>query len=192
LLRAVLDSTEEGIVLAARDGGTLLYNAAAQRILGGGPELRFVWEGHRQTDEDVVRLPNGRLVERFTREIPEYGQLYVLSDITERDASEQERLRLEGIIRTMKQGFGIISVEDHAIIATNPSFDAMYGADSGSLIGTRLDSLIQPGGPGEPSRMDQIEPLVTRDGYWEGETVNRRLNGSTFIAHCRMNLHRSN
>src|SRR5579883_3350122 len=103
LLHAVLDSVWSGIILADRDGKTLLYNAVAARILGCAPgeAPRISWPGHRPTDEDVARLANGRLVERFTREVPGYGQLYALRDITERRASDEQRLRLERIIQTM-------------------------------------------------------------------------------------------
>ncbi|HVW87378.1 MAG TPA: response regulator [Bryobacteraceae bacterium] len=188
LIRAVLDSTDDGMVLVGEDGSTLLYNAAAQRVLGSGiPSVD--WPQHRAQDQDTVRLPNGRLVERLTRPVSGYGQLYVVRDITERRMLEEQRLRLERVIQTMKQGFAIVAGDSASIVTTNPSFDAMYGGRPGELLGRPFESLLT-GDEGERREVhEQIRRQIFREGYWEGETVNQRGDGTAFVAQCRINLH---
>jgi PAS domain S-box-containing protein len=191
LLHAVLDSAWSGIILADRHGETLLYNATAAQIVGSAPgeQPRISWPGHRPTDEDLTRLPNGRLVERFTREVPGYGQLYALRDITERYASDEQRLRLEHIIQTMTQGFAIISAESGAIMSTNPSFDRMYGVHVGELISTKFESLIDASiGDSQVAAKEMIDH-TRNEGFWEGEMCCRKSDGTAFVAHTRLNLH---
>lgn len=116
LVRAVLDSAWDGIVLTAENGKTLLFNSAAQRITG--QETPSVpWAGHNTSDQDVVRLANGRLVERFTREVEGYGQLCVLRDITEKNAADEERARLQRVVESMRQGFAIITAPAGTIVS---------------------------------------------------------------------------
>jgi PAS domain S-box-containing protein len=191
LLRAVLDSTLEGMILTDREGQTLLYNAAAARILGAneGETPKISWRGHNASDEDLRRLPNGRIVERFTREVPEYGQLYVLRDITERRASEEKRLRLERIIQTMTQGFAIISAESGAIVATNASFNRMYGRGEGELISKKFEVLLDGSAQDPRAAANDMTTHTVREGFWEGEVQCRRGDGEAFIAHSRLNLH---
>ena len=191
LLQAVLDSAWSGIILADGNGETLLYNATAWQILGSAPGQapRISWPNHRPTDEDLTRLPNGRLVERFTREVPGYGQLYALRDITERRASDEQRLRLERIIQTMTQGFAIISAENGSIMSTNPSFDRMYGTGEGELISRKFEDLLDTAiGDSEVAAREMIHHTV-KEGFWEGEVNYRKSDGKAFIAYARLNLH---
>ena len=191
LLHAVLDSTWSGIILADRHGKTLLYNATAARILGSAPgeAPRVEWPGRRPTDEDVARLPNGRIVERFTREVPGYGQLYALRDITERRASDEQRLRLERIIQTMTQGFAIISAENGAIMSTNPSFDRMHDCREGELISRKFETLLDGSAGDSRTAATEMISHTVNGGFWEGEMNCRRSDGAGFIAHARLNLH---
>jgi two-component system, chemotaxis family, CheB/CheR fusion protein len=191
LLRAVLDSTLEGMILTDGPGETLLYNAAATRILGSkeGEAPKIAWPGRRSPGEDLAHLPNGRIVERFTREVPEYGHLYVLRDITERRASEEKRLRLERIVQTMTQGFAIISAESGTIMATNPSFNRMYGRAEGEMISKKFDLLLDGSAEDSRAAANDMTSHAVREGFWEGEIHCRRGDGKTFIAHSRLSLH---
>lgn len=191
LLHAVLDSTWSGIVLVDQHGESVLYNAVAAQILGSAPGQapRVSWPGHRATDEDLTRLPNGRLVERFTREVPGYGQLYALRDITERRASDEQRLRLERIIQTMTQGFAIISAESGAIMSTNPSFDRMYGVGEGELISRKFESLLDASAADSQVAAKEIIDHTVKEGFWEGEVYCQKRDETAFIAHTRLNLH---
>ena len=192
LVRAVLDSIDEGIVLTDGKGVTLLFNAAAQQILedgNGGDPPRVEWQGTAENTEEVIRLGNGKLVAHLTRMVPGYGRLYVLRDITERRASEEQRRRLERIIQTMKQGFCVISCEADSLVSTNNSFDAMYGYGPGELLGKPYSELLE-GDPAERrAAMVEIREHALQEGFWEGETFNRRADGTSFVASARWNLH---
>src|SRR5262245_16389801 len=104
LLQAIQDSVSDGIMLIGEEGQIKAFNAAALRILWGQDELkskpmpelkeraiRALARG--QNDQDIVRW-EGRLIERFTTNVPAYGQLYVFRDITMRRQLEEQRLRL--------------------------------------------------------------------------------------------------
>jgi PAS domain S-box-containing protein len=190
LLRAVLDSVQEGIVLAARDGRPLLSNAAAAEILSAaGGELRMDWTDHAPASADVITLSGGRTVERFTRPVPGHGQLYIFRDVTEQRAREFQRLRLEHIVQEMRQGFNIVVPRTGEILAANPAFHRMMGYEDGELIGKNI-TVVNAGTPEEQSATaDMIWDAVLHDGFWEGEVRNRRKDGSEFFSHARVNLH---
>src|SRR5262249_61151286 len=93
--------------------------------------------------QDVVRW-EGRLVERFTTAVPGFGQLYVFRDITLRRQLEEQRLRLERVITSMKEGFAIVSIDTMRIMSTNPAMEQMLGYEKGELAGRDV-SEIQAG-----------------------------------------------
>ncbi|MGI8991344.1 MAG: hybrid sensor histidine kinase/response regulator [Bryobacteraceae bacterium] len=190
ILRAVLDGVCEGILLVGPKGDILVSNAAAGTIAAD-------WPNHASTDRDVLKLPDGRVVERFTTSVVGFGQLYVLRDVTEQRKSEAQRRRLEKIVATMKQGFAIVSMDasldrsmdEEKVLATNQSFDEMHGYARGELDGAPMASLYA----GEPEERDAtaaaISEAAERDGFWEGEALGARKDGSAFISQVRVNLH---
>ena len=102
LLRSIIDSVSDGIVLVGRKGVPERWNAAAARILGDPP--RIDW-GHRPgTAHDTETRGDGRIIERFTTSVAPHGQLYVFRDITER-----ERVR-DKLVQTQKmQSLGTLA-----------------------------------------------------------------------------------
>jgi two-component system cell cycle sensor histidine kinase/response regulator CckA len=128
-------------------------------------------------------------VERFTRNIPGFGQLYVLRDITEQRRSEESRRRLEHVVATLKQGFAIVSLEGAKIQTTNAAFDAMHGYAAGELEGHDLFEICGCD-QGQPSQaVRAILDAADGEGSWEGEVTCRRKDDSTFPASLRVNLH---
>lgn len=190
VLRAVIDSVQEGIVLVGPDRKSALSNAAADRILGNATgELRVDWTEHAPTEEDVTTLPDGRIVERFTTPVPGHGQLYILRDVTDQRRRESQRLRLERIVRDMRQGFTIVVPHTGEILAANPAFEQMMGYEEGELIGKPV-MILNAGDPvNQEETARSIWAAVLRDGFWEGEVRNRRKDGSEFASHARVNLH---
>jgi two-component system, cell cycle sensor histidine kinase and response regulator CckA len=189
LLQTVLDSVEEGIVLLDRQGRTALKNPAAAPLLRSFPQL-LRWGGHKPTDQDVWRSPDGRHIERFTTEAAGFGQLYVLRDLTTRMEAEQTRLRLERVISTMKQGFSLVSIDSHRIVQTNASFDQLHGAAAESLLNLAPESVFA-GLPEERQRkFREIRESCERTALWEGETRHARPDGSEFFCSSVYNLYR--
>src|SRR5262249_32931080 len=140
-------------------------------------------------DQDVVRW-EGRLIERFTTSVPGYGQLYVFRDITMRRQLEEQRLRLERVITSMKEGFAIVSFDTMQIISCNPAMEQMLGYEKDEVAGVRFSD-IQAGNEEErQAAVERITRIVARDGFWEGEINNRRKDGTELIAHTTVSLMR--
>jgi PAS domain-containing protein len=148
LLQAIQDSVSDGIMLINEEGQIKAFNAAALRILWGQDEhkskplpemkeraIRALAMG--QADQSVVRW-EGRLIERFTTTVPGYGQLYVFRDITARRQMEEQRLRLEKVIASMKEGFAIVSFDTMRIVSTNPAMEQMLGYEKDELAGRQF------------------------------------------------------
>src|SRR6185436_2187421 len=115
----------------------------------------------RQSDQDLVRW-EGRLIERFTTSVPGYGQLYVFRDITQRRQLEEQRLRLERVVTSMKEGFAIVSFDTMRIISTNPAMEQMLGYEKNELAGC-LFSSIQAGAEEESqATVERITRTVAR------------------------------
>lgn len=102
LLRALIDSVSEGILLVGRNGQPRVWNAEATALLGNPP--RIDWSGHRDTDQDIVTRPDGRIFERFTTHVAPHGQLYVLRDVTERERVQAKLLHAQKM-----QSLGILA-----------------------------------------------------------------------------------
>ncbi len=190
LLRAVIDSISEGILLKGEDGHVLTSNAAAAAILGGNLELN--WASHRTVDRDEVRLDDGRVIERFTTAVPNYGQLYVLSDVTERIRNETARRRLELIVNTMRQGFCIIALDQKCIATANASLEELHGFAPGELVAKPVTVLFAGTQKEQQNTFEAIAEVATRDGFWEGEIRCGRRDGSAFFGYSRFNLHVEN
>jgi PAS domain S-box-containing protein len=200
LLQAIQDSVSDGIMLIGEEGQIKAFNAAALRILWAQDELRskplpemkeraISALAKGQSDQDIVRW-EGRLIERFTTNVPGYGQLYVFRDITMRRQLEEQRLRLERVITSMKEGFAIFSFDTMRIISTNPAMEQMLGYEKDELAGRHF-SEIQAGDEEErQAAVETITRIVSRDGFWEGEIRNRRKDGTELIAHTTVSLTR--
>jgi len=200
LLQAIQDSVSDGIMLIGEEGQIKAFNAAALRILWGREEqqskplpemkelaIRALVQG--QSDQEIVRW-EGRLIERFTTNVPGYGKLYVFRDITMRRQLEEQRIRLEKVVTSMKEGFAIVSFDTMRIISTNPAMEQMLGYEKNELAG-RLFSEIQAGAEEErKATVETITRIVARDGFWEGEIRNRRKDGGELIAHTTVSLTR--
>ena len=89
LLRSVLDSVSEGILLTDPSGRPVTYNAAASNLLGS--TLAVEWGGHAAQDHRILESTTGRVMEQTTKPLPGVGQLYVLRDITEQKRQEREQ-----------------------------------------------------------------------------------------------------
>jgi PAS domain S-box-containing protein len=197
LLQAIQDSVSDGLMLIGEEGQIKAFNAAALRILWGRdeqqskalPEMkeRAIRALAKGSDQDIVRW-EGRLIERFATNVPGYGQLYVFRDITARRQLEEQRLRLERVITSMKEGFAIVSFDTMQIISTNPAMEQMLGYEKDELAGRHF-SEIQAGNEDERRAAgENIARVVSRDGFWEGEIHNRRKDGAELIAHTTVSL----
>ncbi len=193
VLQAVLESVSEGILLVNQSGLPLTQNLAAREILGtaghDGRILPVDWPGHATVDHDIQKLPDGRVIERSTKAVPGFGQLYVLQDITERLRSEELRRRLEFVVRSVKQGFALVSFEEGEIQMTNPSMAALHGYREEELIGKNLSEVFAGTPEEQQNILEMLRELSLREKFWEGEFSGLRKDHSTFPSWLRVNLH---
>ena len=186
LLGTVLDAVEEAILLLDASGRVLLRNRAANEMLPGDVSEWTVSAGGAQ---GLWTSPDGRQVERFTTAVPAYGQLYLFRDLTEQLQTEQARLRLEHIIGSMKPGFEVVSLPEERIIQTNPSFEAMLGANSHSLVDRRADSIFAGTAEEQQRVFRAIREKCEQASFWEGETRQATETGEELWCSSRFNLH---
>lgn len=198
LLQAIQDSVSEGILLLSDEGQIKAFNAAALRILWGGEEqaskslpaakdraIQVLTQG--PADQNVLRWDN-RIIERFSAEVPPYGRLYVFRDITLRRQLEEQRLRLERVITSMKEGFAIVSFDTMRILSTNPAMEQILGYEKNELAGCKFAD-IQAGDETErQATVETLSRIVLRDGFWEGELRNRRKDGVERFTHTTVSL----
>ena len=89
------------------------------------------------------------------------------------------------IVESMTEGVSL-ATEDGTIVYTNPAEDAMFGYGAGELIGRHVS--IQNAWP-EPEngrRVGEVIETLQRQGHWEGEWLNLRKDGSTFVTASRI------
>ena len=87
------------------------------------------------------------------------------------------RCRLDAIDST-REAVGILD-EDGQFVYVNEAYAELYGYDTEEMIGERWELIYRDE---DLQRIHgEILPIVDDEGYWHGETVGRRADGSTFL-----------
>ncbi|MEB2360635.1 MAG: PAS domain S-box protein [Bryobacteraceae bacterium] len=195
LLAAMFSSVGDAMIVADSRRRILLMNARAEewtgmpRNIAGKKKLMDVWPAAAEPDKGKFES-EGRTFERFEIPLLKYGVLYVFRDITERLKWEEQRLLVGRLISGMKDGFNVVDLEDGKILRTNEAFDRMFGYKPGELIGQHI-SIVNAGGPeGQRQIAESIWTQVQRRGFWEGEVLNKRKDGSEFLSFANITLHK--
>ncbi|MCZ2080068.1 MAG: PAS domain S-box protein [Bryobacterales bacterium] len=195
LLAAMFSSVGDAMIVADSRRRILLMNARAEewtgmpRNIAGKKKLMDVWPAAAEPDKGRFES-EGRTFERFEIPLLKYGVLYVFRDITERLKWEEQRLLVGRLISGMKDGFNVVDLEDGKILRTNEAFDRMFGYKPGELIGQHI-SIVNAGGPeGQRQIAESIWTQVQRRGFWEGEVLNKRKDGSEFLSFANITLHK--
>ncbi|MEV4281361.1 PAS domain-containing hybrid sensor histidine kinase/response regulator [Actinoplanes xinjiangensis] len=168
LLEALIDSADEAIAVAGRDGTILLWNPAAERMLGYrasevvgfdrsmaaadldarlGDELfeRVSRGEHLTLDGHHWRAKNGHIVTSDTRIWPLRGSAGEIVGVVwfRRDISEGHRTA--AIIRAMVQGMSIpvLAVDETGTIRVlNPAMERLFGYAAAELLGQPVEVLV--------------------------------------------------
>jgi PAS domain S-box-containing protein len=101
-------------------------------------------------------------------------------DINERKRAEAELRLGNEIIAKMEGALYLVQASDGIVVYANPSFEKMFGYDSGEIIGKHVATLNAPTGKTPDQVFQQIAVELTRCGRWRGEVLARRKDGSTF------------
>ena len=192
-LRATLESTAEGILVADLNGAIrgcnrlfaqlwdmpveLLTQRDDQRVLAWMrsqvvDEARFVTRQQELEHDpllrasDVLRLRSGRVLERVV--LPQYGRGQPIGRVSSfRDITEQlaSAARLQLAAQVFESSLDAIFVTDseHRIAAVNASCERMTGQSREQLIGLPIDALLQP-------------PVADESGAGWFEPVRERLD----------------
>lgn len=99
-----------------------------------------------------------------------------IQNAVERRKVTQERNRHLEAIETAQEGIAVLDEEGHYIYV-NQRFSELHGYDPEELIGEHWELVYRD--EDIPEVREDILPEVQREGYWHGETVSLREDGST-------------
>ncbi|HRG46687.1 MAG TPA: ATP-binding protein [Leptospiraceae bacterium] len=110
----------------------------------------------------------------------------IIIDITDHKRNENLLQFHSDILNKMSEGVFLLRTDDASIIYTNPSFDSMFGYETGELIGKHVSILNSSEIKPSESIAEEINAVLYRDGFWSGEVFNRKKNGISFW--CAVNV----
>jgi len=108
------------------------------------------------------------------------GQPALLSslvDITERKQLEEKLREAAAVMESTHEGVLITDLTPR-IVAVNPAFSAITGYSMEEMIGQNPNILSS--GREDKFFYETMWRQIVKDGYWQGEIVNRRKNGEIF------------
>ncbi len=213
-LRATLESTADGILVADLDGGIRGYNQRFAEMWGLPQELLtqrddlaiFAWmvkavlnAEHYEIRlsaiaraplleaRDIVMLRSGKVLERLT--LPQYARGRPIGRVYSfRDITQQlaDETRLQLAAKVFETSLDAIFVTDpdFRIVALNPSCERMTGFSPADLIGQATREILFDRGSG--ALYLQFEERLRRDGLCEGDLWHRRRDGGTSPCHVSM------
>ena len=109
-----------------------------------------------------------------------------IQDVTERKRAEDDLRTHALLLDSMSEGVSL-STEDGILVYTNPAEDRMFGYEPGELVGQHVT--VQNAYPPEENerRVSEVISVLAAKGFWEGEWLNRRKDGSQFVTASRIN-----
>jgi len=140
------------------------------------------------TIEHRILLPSGRIKwvhERGESLYDEFGcpvcTRGTVQDITERILADQKLQLQHEIQMHMAEGVQITNASDEKILSTTSTFDRMFGYAENELVGQHV-SILNSTSTASPAEISSsINKILRRNGYWKGEVLNRRKDGSEFL-----------
>lgn len=128
---------------------------------------------------DLLVLRDGRLIERVS--LPQHnqgraiGRVYSFRDITQRVASESS-LRLAAKVFESSLDAIFIAGPDHRVVAVNPGCLQLTGLTEAEVLGQEAQSLFST--LQDSDFLARLKESWVEDGYWQGETIHVRRDGS--------------
>ena len=195
----VLLTDADGLVIYANQEATAMAAAAGRSLLGGRPLAAMLEASCRQAaGEQIRRAAAGRaeppLAVRLAGDGPPrqamltatpYRQdgggqcIVVVRDVTAERAAEESRSRLAEAVDQVQEAV-LIADRRGTIEYVNAALAAMTGYSREESIGQPVRMLLEK--EQEAHFDQQIEELVNQGEVWRGRLVNRRRDGSLFMA----------
>jgi len=215
--RSVINSVKEVIFQTDAQGNWIFLNPAWTEITDflieeslGTPVLDYIHEDDRQLHLDFFEFLINRQQEYCRQEIRYLtkdgdirwlevfyrltlavdgsiqGTSGTLTDITDRKLSEQTLNQQLMAIEAAIDGIGILN-EKGEYIYLNKAHVGIFGYDTPTdLLGKTWHQLYYPD---EINRIErEIFPILIENGYWRGETLSKRSDGSTFPEELSLTL----
>ncbi|MFP8488706.1 PAS domain S-box protein [Gracilimonas sp. Q87] len=152
--------------------GTEIFDSYVEVSSTGKPKvLQDVYAGEVLSEPTWLRL----VITSMGEEIAILAQ-----DVSERKQAEQELQFQSKITENLAEGVYLIRSSDGAIVYTNPTFDHMFGYDSGELIGKHVSILNAPTNKNPEEKAEEVIQALTEKGTWSGEIHNIKKNGTEF------------
>ena len=195
----VLLTDADGLVIYANQEATAMAAAAGRSLLGGRPLVAMLEAACRQAaGEQIRRAAAGRaeppLAVRLAGDGPPrqamltatpYRQdgggqcIVVVRDVTAERAAEESRSRLAEAVDQVQEAV-LIADRRGTIEYVNAALATMTGYSREESIGQPVRMLLEK--EQEAHFDQQIEELVNQGEVWRGRLVNRRRDGSLFMA----------
>src|SRR3984885_8433808 len=120
----------------------------------------------------ALRDPQGKLV----------GFSKITRDLTERKEAEEERRKLASLVENSPDFIGLASLEGQ-VLFVNRAGQALVGLDGDSQVhATKIPDYVAQ--EDQEKMVQQVMPIVMRDGHWEGEMRFRHFKtGKTISMH---------
>ncbi|MCB0210855.1 MAG: PAS domain S-box protein [Anaerolineae bacterium] len=205
----IFAATPDGLVLTRlQDGCIIDVNESIEQLLGysraevigrstlwlnlyphpdNRPKLvqQLQQQGSLRDYELIIRIKSGELrtITVSIEQIELDGEPHMISfvrDITEQKQVEAQLAYHAYIMENLAEGLNY--VDDQGIICfTNPAFDAMFGYEQGEVIGQHVSIMNDmPSAENQKFVAEVLAELQTK-GYWEGEFLNRKKDGTSFV-----------
>ncbi len=213
-LRATLESSTDGILVTDLDGGirgfnrrfaelwdlpsellterndAAIYERMQATVADTGDYLRYTATLKANPlfeSTDLLRLRNGRTLERVT--VPQYargcpiGRVFSFRDITQRLKNEEE-LKLAAQVFASSLDAILIADPELRVLTVNPAAEQLIGQGSASLIGQRLDQILQRWSGS--ARESEIWHSLEHSAHWQGELTQCHPDGRKLV--CLVSL----
>ncbi len=215
--RALIDTVSDAIISVNDENRVLLWNSAAEKMFGYsrgeaiGSFLNDLIVPDYYADslsKDFAKAEKNWLIGKI-REIEasrKNGELFpaefsvssrkgangrintiIIRDISGRKKAEEEKDRLLKTIETAKEAVCLLS-PDLIIIYTNNAMNELFGYRKGELVGKHVT--ILNAGTTPEAIFEGITNAIVRKGWWEGEILNKRKDGTEFTTYATTSAHK--
>ncbi|MCK5578387.1 MAG: PAS domain S-box protein, partial [Planctomycetes bacterium] len=107
-------------------------------------------------------------------------------ELRERRKAEKKTFLHSEIMKNLSEGIYLMGLDDGIIRYANPKFEAMFGYETGEIIGKHISIVNAPGDKDPEETIRKVIEILGKTGEWHGEVDNIKKDGTLFCcqAHC--------
>jgi PAS domain S-box-containing protein len=109
-----------------------------------------------------------------------------IEDITKRKEAEAEVRIQSEIMSHMAEAVYLVRMEDGIIVYTNSRFEELFGYGQGEMTGKHVSIVNAPTEKSSDQTAAEIMNDLDRNGYWAGEVLNIKKDGTVFWSHAHV------